>query len=192
MGSYRTQAVFSDQSLADAAQAYDRWKTFLGAARHALGVQTPDRLERPRRPLGGAAPEGPGGDYIGRFLDAMDDDFNSAEAFAAVHDLVREGNRRIEGVQRGEEDDARELRSLLDAFLEVAEVLNFHFTSDIESSGLVEGLVAFLVDLRQQARDEKAFQRADAIRARLAELGVLLEDTPAGTRWRVATGERRP
>ena len=188
MGSYRTQAVFSDDSLDDAAQAYDRWKTFFEAASHALGQDSPRRGAAHTRHLGSESFDGSGTEYISRFIQAMDDDFNSSEALAALHDLVREGNRRIDGAQRGDSDDRDTLVSLFESFLEMTGVLNFGFRSEAQDSSLVGGLVDYLLELRQQARDEKAFDRADAIRARLLELGVVLEDTPAGTRWRVGPG----
>lgn len=189
MGSYRTQAVFSDGSLADAAQARDRWKTFLQAATHALGEDAPSRSEQPRRPVGSDLPAGPGAEYVRRFIDAMDDDLNSSAGFAAIHDLVREGNKRIDGVQRGDSEDRNALRSLLETFAELTGVLGFGFgseASETKDSELVAGLVEYLLELRHQAREEKAFDRADAIRTRLSDLGVVLEDTPAGTRWRGA------
>lgn len=50
---------------------------------------------------------------------------------------------------------------------------------------LVRGLVELAVDLRTAARKERAFDKADAIRDRLTELGIILEDTPQGTRWKL-------
>jgi cysteinyl-tRNA synthetase len=190
MGSYRTQAVFSDDSLADAAQGYERWKTFLQAGTHALDEEGPSLSQAPRRPVGAESFQGPSGDYVRRFIAAMDDDFNSSEAVAAIHDLVREGNKEIEEAQRGDRQARSALGSLLEAFVELTYVMGFRFRSEAKDSELVGGLVDYLLDLRQQARDEKAFDRADAIRARLSEVGVVLEDTPAGTRWRLASGER--
>ncbi len=187
MGSYRTQAIFSDDSLADAARAYGRWKTFVEAATHALGEGSPNPPKKPRRPFGSS--EDPPPDYIGRFAAAMDDDFNSSEAVAAIHDLVREANKNIDGAQRGDEDDRNTLKSLFESFLEMTAVLNFDFDSGADDADLVSGLVEYLLELREQARAERAFDRADAIRTRLLELGVILEDTPAGTRWRLAPSE---
>jgi cysteinyl-tRNA synthetase len=183
--SYRTQAAFSDDSLADADQAYRRWRTFLEAGTHALGDSMPSRPDGPRRPLDSAPLEGAGMKHTHRFLAALDDDFNSSEAFAALHDLVREGNKRMEGVQRGDSEDRAALVELMGSFLEMTEVLNFGFRSDPNDSELVGGLVEYLLELRRHAREERAFDRADAIRTRLLDLGVVLEDTPAGTRWRL-------
>ena len=55
---------------------------------------------------------------------------------------------------------------------------------------LVRGLVQLAVDLRSEARRERRFDTADAIRDRLAELGIILEDTPQGTRWKLSAPDR--
>jgi cysteinyl-tRNA synthetase len=179
-GSYRSQIVFSEQALEDAANAYDRWKIFLQAARHELGDLMPARPEDPRR-LGDVSEP----TSIARFVAAMDDDFNSAQALAVVHDLVTEGNRLLEKSAGGETPAA--LTDVVEQFLEVTTVLGFGFPEDAAGSELVAGLVEYLLELREQARAERAFDRADGIRARLAELGVAVEDTASGARWRVTS-----
>jgi len=184
--SLRSQAVFSDDTLDDAARSLERWRTFLEAAWHALGDEAPTASSTYRRVLSDPAPEGVGAEFISRFLAAMDDDLNSAEAFAAIHDLVREGNRMIEGAQRGDEAERKSLAGILEVFLELTSVLNFRLESPADDSGLVAGLVEYLLELRESARSDSAFARADEIRDRLTQLGVSIEDTPAGPRWRVS------
>jgi cysteinyl-tRNA synthetase len=180
-GSYRTQAAFTDAAFEDAVRSYERWKIFYEAAHHALGESMPERPVAPRRPVGQEPQEG----AIARFIEAMDDDFNSAEGFAAVHDLVTEANKLIEGAQRGEEEDVKILRDRVAEFLEITDVLGFSFEIGEESSELLSGLVDYLLQLREEARSAKDFGRADGIRAKLSELGVIIEDTPAGPRWRI-------
>ena len=102
-----------------------------------------------------------------------------------LHDLVRGGNKLVEGAQRGDETDCKKLIHYVEAFLELTSVLNLEFTSSAVGSELAGNLIEFLLELRDKAREEKAFERADDIRAKLGELGVSIEDTPAGTRWRV-------
>lgn len=189
MGSYRSQAVFSDAALSDAAQAFERWKTFHESARHALGDRMPERPGAPRRAGEGDLQES---GYIARFIEAMDDDLNSAGAFAVVHDLVREGNRRIDGAQRKVESDTEELIQLVEPFLEMMVVLGFDFSAGGADSEVLGGLLDYLLELREQARAEKAFDRADSIRERLASLGITIEDTASGPRWRVGTVESLP
>jgi cysteinyl-tRNA synthetase len=180
-GSYRTQVAFSDAALNDARGAYDRWKTFAHAARHALGDGAP-RSTPVVRPVDETITD----PYISRFVAAMDDDFNSPEAFATIHELVRDGNKRLEAAQKGVAADRDALLALTGSFLETTEVLGFRFERSGAPSDLTAALIDYLIELRATARAERAFDRADGIRARLTELGVVLEDTPAGTRWRLA------
>ncbi len=175
-GSYRTQVAFSEAVLEDSRNAYERWATFLASARHALGDQMPRG--------DGATRDGETDEpFISNFIEAMDDDFNSAGAFAAVHDLVTEGNKALDA---HDEPGARgRLVELTAAFLELTGVLGFRFATEGADDELLSGLVEFLLQLRDDARAEKAFDRADAIRDKLAGLGVVAEDTPSGTRWRI-------
>jgi cysteinyl-tRNA synthetase len=184
----RSQAVFSEDTMEDAARSLERWRTFLDAARHALGEDAPTPSPPYTRPLGDPDPEGVGAEFVVRFLSSMDDDFNSAEAFAAIHDLVREGNKLIEGSQRGDDAERKTLSGLVEVFHELTGVLHFRLESKVDESELVGGLVEYLLELREGARTEKRFERADEIRSRLIELGVAIEDTPAGPRWRVSGG----
>ncbi len=141
-----------------------------------------------RRPIDGTAIEGAGASYIERAIEALDDDLNSSEAFGAIHDLVRTGNKLVDGAQRGDEAARNELAELLDAFVELTTMLGFTFARDEGASELTGALIDYLLELRDSARAEKAFDRADSIRAKLTELGVAIEDTPAGTRWRLGAG----
>jgi cysteinyl-tRNA synthetase len=184
-GSYRAQPSFSEESLKDAEQGYERWKTFYGSSAHLLGADMPRSDEAPKRSIDDSIPDGGVDAFVARFVEALDDDFNSAGAFAAVHEVVREGNRLLESAQRGDDEARAELIGAVGAFLEMTTVLGFTFESEAADSELVAGLVEYLIELRQQAREEKAFARSDEIRDRLLALGVSIEDTPAGTRWRL-------
>ena len=185
-GSYRSQVAFSESVIVDSTAAYERWSTFLTSARHSLGTDMPGVPDHPRRPIGESIPEGPGAEFVGRFIESMDDDFNSAGSFAAVHDLVRDANRALEGTHADDSAARARLIDLTSTFLELTTVLGFRFEDSAGASGaLVAGLVEFLIEMRDQARAEKAFERADAIRDKLTELGVVAEDTPSGTRWRI-------
>jgi cysteinyl-tRNA synthetase len=183
-GSYRSQVVFSEETLNDARAAHSRWSSFVIGVRHLLGDDMPAPPEAPRR----VRDEPIANPHIQRFVEAMDDDFNSAEALAAVHDLVREGNKALEAAGKGDPDARVTLINLTSSFLELTSVLGFDWQSTEASSRLAGGLVDLLLELRDQARSEKAFDRADAIRDRLQKLGVVIEDTPSGTRWHLDAG----
>jgi cysteinyl-tRNA synthetase len=183
-GSYRSQVVFSPAALEDAVQSFDRWRTFVDSARHAL-----DELPAPAtavRKVDEDIPDSPGADAIRTFIAAMDDDFNSAEAFAALHELVREGNKQMADTQAGAAAAREQLQQLVAAFLELTGVLGFVFSADAAGSELAGELISYLLDRRERARQQKDFAQADEIRDKLTELGVVIEDTPGGARWRIS------
>jgi len=130
-----------------------------------------------------------------RFLEFMDDDFNTGGAIGELFELVRRLNRFIDEhrledpTQRSPEKIAalergarvlRELGQVLGLFRQPPPKRQL-----AEESGLVPKLLDLLVSIRSEARKAKNFQVADRIRSGLAELGVILEDRPDGTQWRI-------
>lgn len=114
------------------------------------------------------------------FVQAMDDDFNTAAALAHLFDLVREINRaREQNAEPGSLYPAQE------TLLELAHVLGFTLAEvRAEEELAAEPFIELLVGVRQDLRQAKQWALADRIRSRLAELGVTLEDSPQGTIWR--------
>jgi len=107
---------------------------------------------------------------------ALDEDLNTPEALAAVHELVNEGNRLLaEGALTRE--GAQRLRAQIESMDAVFAVLM------PGEERLSPEEQAFL-DARQEARRRREFPKADEHRKKLEEMGVILEDTPKGTRWR--------
>jgi len=107
---------------------------------------------------------------------ALDDDLNTAEALAAVHELVNEGNRLlVEGAVTRE--GAARLRAQIESMDAIFAVL-------MPGEDRLSPEEQALLDGRQEARRQREFQKADEHRKKLEELGVVLEDTPKGTRWR--------
>ena len=120
-----------------------------------------------------------------RFTDAMDDDFNAPAALAVLFDLTTEVNKLLNSgatLSRGtlEAIDGT-YQSLGGRVLGVVPD-QFRQEANLE---LVDGLVKMLIHLRAEARLAKDYARADEIRDRLAALGVVLEDRPDGTTWRL-------
>jgi cysteinyl-tRNA synthetase len=112
-----------------------------------------------------------------KFEEAMDDDFNTAAALAAIHDLVREVNIEMAAGPLVAEDRDEVLRVIrqFDSVLGI-------FGAE-EDKSLDAGIEA-LVQERQAARHARDFKRGDEIRDLLAEQGIILEDTPTGVRWK--------
>jgi cysteinyl-tRNA synthetase len=111
------------------------------------------------------------------FEEAMDDDFNTAAALAAIHDLVREINTAMSTGQLLSTD--RE--AVLDAIARFDSVLGIFGP---EKSAMLNAEIEALIEERQAARRDRNFARSDEIRDLLAEKGIILEDTKDGVRWK--------
>ena len=128
-----------------------------------------------------------------QFLEAMDDDFNSAAALAALYELTREINRLRDGLRPAEatgqvagllEETRRTLDHLLDVLgLQVPDDLAA-LARPAATTGPSDEAVAALVAERAELRRQRRWADADAIRRQLADQGVLLEDRSDGTAWR--------
>jgi cysteinyl-tRNA synthetase len=114
--------------------------------------------------------------YSKKFRNAMDDDLNTADALAAVFELVREINTSITATSNtGKETIERALELLL----ELTGVLGI---MDEKEETVLDSEIEKLINERQKARSEKNFKRADEIRGRLKEMGIELQDTPQGVK----------
>jgi cysteinyl-tRNA synthetase len=114
--------------------------------------------------------------YRQKFIEFMDDDFNTSGAMATLFDLAREINRgREEGLN---------ISRAQETLLELAEVLGLKLEEgEASEEGLAKSLIELLIQLRSELRAEKKWQLADTIRSRLGELGIVLEDSSEGTTW---------
>ncbi len=110
-----------------------------------------------------------------QFIDAMDDDFNTADAISAVYDLVRDANNLV-----AEKANKQTLEATLSLFDELCEVLGLVYNLDNEV--LDEDIEKLIVE-RTQARKDRNFARADEIRDMLKEMKIVLEDTADGVKW---------
>ncbi|MBR2042822.1 MAG: cysteine--tRNA ligase [Clostridia bacterium] len=123
---------------------------------------------------GGVAPE-----FIearkNEFIAAMEDDLNTADALAAVFTLAKDINMAIDaGAKKGE------LTAMAEAMDELTGVLGFLYNRKNDS---IDAEIEELIAKRTEARKAKNFAEADAIRDKLKEMGIILEDTPQGVKW---------
>ncbi|HET6440758.1 MAG TPA: cysteine--tRNA ligase [Phycisphaerae bacterium] len=118
-----------------------------------------------------------------RFHEAMDDDFATASALAVLFDLVREANRVL-GTGGATHGTAELLRTTFAELGGDILGLDLEFPEEGIDEGLTNNAFQILIALRNEARHSKNFAQADAIRKRLDEIGIVLEDTKEGTKWR--------
>ncbi|WP_110239666.1 cysteine--tRNA ligase [Nocardioides gilvus] len=172
---YRSHVEFSFEALDEAATGLRRVESFLERAGVTTEAGTAELADLPAD-----------------FVAAMNEDLGTSAALAVLHDTVREGNRALAddgtaGVaSESAQSSARHVLAMLD-------VLGLHphdpawatGASDVTGrlEGAVDGLVAALLEQRTQARADKDFATADAIRDRIKAAGIEIEDTPAGPRW---------
>ena len=126
-----------------------------------------------------------------RFLESMDDDFNTAGAIGVMHQLATEINRFIEmtGVEHEKHLDVVSALSAAGLTLRrLGGILGLFRAAPSGKDGneLLEKVMGLVIELRRDARGNKNFALADAIRDGLAKIGVSLEDLPGETVWRKA------
>jgi cysteinyl-tRNA synthetase len=115
--------------------------------------------------------------YQADFEAAMDDNLNTSQALAALHNLVREVNTTL-----ANETVLTENRSIiLETIEKFDSILNIFGKSKIE---MLNAEIESLIEERQEARRNRNFARSDEIRDSLAEKGIILEDTKDGVRWK--------
>ena len=116
--------------------------------------------------------------YTARFDEAMDDDFNTADAIAAIFELVKFINTNTDG-----ESSKAYLSALHEQIRELSDVCGLIVDQKEE---MLDADIEKLIEERQVARKAKDFARADAIRNELLEKGIVLEDTREGVKWKRA------
>ena len=107
----------------------------------------------------------------------MDDDLNTSVALAVIHNLTRDVNTAI-ARKHLQEDNKGELLELLKRFDSVLNIFGE------ERREILDAEIQSLIDERQEARRRRDFARGDEIRDELAALGIILEDTKDGVRWK--------
>ena len=161
---YRSPINYSTDILEQGKNALDRLYT----CRDNLDFALKNAAE------GGEAPEFLA-KYKQEFIDAMDDDFNTADAMGVLFSMVREINTMVaEGAGKVACEAAI---ALFDELTNVLGLVYNRKTDDLDAE------VEALIEQRTAARKAKDFKTADAIRDQLKEMGIVLEDTPQGVKW---------
>jgi cysteinyl-tRNA synthetase len=202
---YRSPVDFSFDSLSEAKSGLDRFYTTLNSIQEELNKSITTKL-LPSPSTG----EGMGGgvsvikecrqaleSFKARFEEAMDDDFNTAQALGHFYDLQRYLNILLD-ISKGRptEEIISMLKQGLDHFSNMGWIFGL-FQEDPETYlreqkkeglkklNLSEEEILKLIEDRNVARREKNWKRADEIRSALLSKGIVLEDTPSGTQWKI-------
>jgi len=160
---YRSVLEYSEAALTEAAAGYRRIEDFLGHF---------DDLEL--------------GEWTQGFADAMNDDIAVPKALAEIHTTVRAGNKALAA---GDEAEARTLAGQVRAMAHVLGFDPLEWEDGAQASGAdaaLDALVQAELERRTQARADKDFATADAVRDRLAAAGITITDTPDGPTWSLA------
>jgi len=169
---YRSTMEFSEQALQEAAAGYRRIESFVDRAAERVGAGEPKGI------------------MCADFTTALDDDLGVPQALAALHNEVSQANQLL----ADEAPDAA-IRGVLASVRHMADILGIDPLSptwsrsgdgDTRYREVADALIADLLEQRNNARRERDFARADAIRETLHGLGIEVEDTPRGPRWTLA------
>ena len=181
---YRHPLDYNPESLAKSEGALRRLNNCLDALKKYDGcrdeVPSSDR-DRETLPLQEAIQT-----MKSRFTDAMDTDFNTAQALGAIFTLVGEVNRSL---STSDAADASIFAQAYQALAEACEVLGI-YSSDAQDGSNVEQrdqLIALLLEVRQEARSRKDWETSDKIRDRLKELNIEIQDTREGATWKITS-----
>ena len=170
---YRSPLNFSAELMESSKNALERIQTAVDnlkfLAEHASAQEmTPEETAKAEEAA----------KYEKAFDDSMDDDFNTADAIAAIFDLVKFANTTAD--EKSSKAYAETLREKIQGLCDIMGLITE------KKEELLDEDIEKLIEERQAARKAKNFARADEIRAELLEKGIVLEDTREGVKWKRA------
>ena len=169
---YRSPLNFSAELMEAAQNGYDRIVTSVSNLNFLLQNAAGEMTEEEKK----LAKEAEG--FIAKFDEAMDDDFNTADAIAAIFELVKFANTNAK-----EGSSKAFVQALKDEIVTLSDICGLIVEKKEE---ILDGDIEALIAERQAARKEKNFKRADEIRDELLAKGIILEDTREGVKWKRA------
>ena len=170
---YRSPLNFSADLMEAARNGLDRIVTAAGNLKYLLENAAEGEMTEAEKAL---AEEAKG--FVTKFDEAMDDDFNTADAIAAIFELVKFANTNVTA-----ENTRAFVQTIYDELLMLTDICGLIVEKKEE---LLDSDIEALIQERQDARKAKNFARADEIRNQLLEMGIVLEDTREGVKWKRA------
>ena len=169
---YRQQLNFSEDLLESAKASVERIYNAIGNLENLIDEVSREEMNEEEKAYLESLNK-----YKEKYIEKMDDDFNTADAITAIFDLIKDTNTNITI------DSSKELaQKALELIRELGAPLGMFQKS---TKGNLEEEIEALIGKRQQARKDRDFTLADKIRDELKDRGIVLEDTPQGVRWKM-------
>ena len=170
---YRSPLNFSAELMEASKNSLERIITCVEQLKHLLETAETTEMTAEEKALEAEVLE-----YVKKYENSMEDDFNTADAIAAIFELVKFANTKA-----NENSTAAFVQYLFDTIVHLSDVLGLIVNKEAE---ILDEEIEKLIEERQMARKEKNFKRADEIRDELAAMGIILKDTREGVQWKRA------
>lgn len=170
-GHYRSPINFSRELMAAAGNGLDRIKNCYNSVSFILNNAQDKEMSEEEKKLVSDSDS-----FRKMFEEAMDDDFNTADAVTAIFEIVKFANVNI-----NENSSKAFVKAILDEMVSLCDILGIKFEEEEKDAESEE--IEALIEERQQARKNKDWATADRIRDELNARGIVLKDTPSGVRW---------
>ena len=170
---YRSPLNFSAELMEASKNSLERIITCVEQLKHLLETAQKAEMTETEKALEVEVLE-----YVKKYENSMEDDFNTADAIAAIFELVKFANTKA-----NENSTSAFVQYLFDTIVHLSDVLGLIVNKEAE---ILDEEIEKLIEERQTARKEKNFKRADEIRDELADMGIILKDTREGVQWKRA------
>ena len=170
---YRSPLNFSAELMEASKNSLERIITCVEQLKHLLETAQKAEMTETEKALEVEVLE-----YVKKYENSMEDDFNTADAIAAIFELVKFANTKA-----NENSTSAFVQYLFDTIVHLSDVLGLIVNKEAE---ILDEEIEKLIEERQTARKEKNFKRADEIRDELAAMGIILKDTREGVQWKRA------